>query len=251
MSISNLIKSIKIGLRSKLFVCALTIIAGYSYCFIDNPLARLLSILVFAVSAEAMIVLWGNFFFGNLFEGLKMLFKSENSVSWVDIPEFKKLAKQMGIQLHKKQPFGIKKGLNNAYASYLTNQIILGEELLKKLRKKERLALASHEFTHLKGNHPIKMFYGLLIVFLLTSLSLSLATPPTIVSNLIYAAIFVITFVFISRLTEYTADAGAAKQIGKEPTISLLRKLVPSEQWDRESETHPSIRDRISKLQKM
>ena len=253
MLISRLLKSIKVGLRSKLFVCAATILAGYSYCYAGNPLFKLVAIVILFISAEAMILLWGSFFLGNLIENMKTIFKAGKSISWIEIPEFKELAKQMGVKLHQKRPFGIKQGLNNAYAIPLPlfRQIIFGEDLIQRLGTLERLALASHELTHLKQDHYGKTLMWSILIILLVAISLSFAPAPTIVKNVTCVAAFLITFVFVSHQNEYAADAGASAQVGKEPTISLLQNIVPAEKWRSESETHPSIQDRISKLQKM
>lgn len=255
MSISGLIKSIKVGLRSRLFVCLVTIISGYLYCYLDkyvtNPIFELASILVFLLAALVMVFLLSNYFFSNMIENIKLLSNLKREISWVNIPEFTKLAEQMRVKLHKDRPFGMKKGANNAYTNCFTNQIIFGEKLISRLYNKEGLALACHELTHLKENHFIKAFYSLLIMSLLVSISLSKLAPPDIISNPIYVAAFFITFVFISWQSELAADLRSAKQIGKKPMISLLKKIAPREQWQHESETHPSIRERIYKLEKM
>lgn len=251
MSVSNLIHSIKVGLRSKLFVCAVIIVAGYSYCYAGNPLLVFISISILFVSAEAMVLLWGPLFLGSMIESFKIIFSTRKSILWTEHLKFKKLAEQMGVKLHRKHPFGIIEGINNAYSNNLTQQVIFGKDLLQKLGNSESLALAAHEFTHLKQNHYGKTLMWSLVIVSLVSSSLSIAAPPDIILYLICAAALIITLVFISWRNEYAADAGAAKQVGLKPTISLLQKLAPPEQWQRESETHPSIHNRISRLKKM
>ena len=244
-------KTLKVGLRSKLFIYGVTLLAGYSYWYVDSPILKLAAILVFFVSAGAMVWQCVNFFGRSMVPIIKITYAGRKAVSWVEIPEFRELARQMRVRLHRKRPFGIKKGLNNAYANYLTGQIVFGDDLLQRLGRQECLALAAHELTHLKQNHWVRMFQLLVIVGLIVSLSLSLASGPAIVSNLICAAALMITFVFVNWRNEFAADRGAGIRIGKAATISLLQSIVPANQWQRESETHPSLSDRISKLQKM
>lgn len=251
MSIAGLLKPIKVGLRSKLFICTVTILAAYSYCCTGSAFLKLASISVFFVSAEVMVWQWGNFFARSIVEGVKMHFGARKTVSWIEVPAFKELAKQMGIKLHSKRPFGIRKGFDNAYASHITRQVVFGEELLQRLGSQERLALAAHEFTHLKQNHWFKLFLLSLTVLMLVSWSLSLVGAPAIVMNLTCVAALVITFVFVSWRNEYAADAGASAYAGEDATVSLLKGLRPPDQQRRESETHPSVHDRISKLQRM
>ena len=242
---------IKVGLRSRLLICGITLIAGYSYWYAGDPVLKLIASLVFFVSAGVMVWQFVHYFGKHIVNIVKIMCMGRKAVSWVEISEFNELAKRMGVKLHRKRPFGIRKGLNNAYANCLTGQIIFGEDLLQRLGSQERLALAAHELTHLKQNHWVRMFQLLLIVGLIVTLSLSLTSGPAIVSNLTCAAAQMITFVFVSWWNEFAADKGAGLQAGQAATISLLQGIVPASQWRRETETHPSITGRVSRLQKM
>lgn len=248
MLINVLIRSIKVGLRSRIAVCGITLLAGYCYWYGGNPLVRLTAIMVFVVSVEIMIFLWGSSFAEDLSVSLKMLFTRKKGIHWKDMPEFKKIAEKMGVKLHNKHPFGIMKGLNNAYSIPLTKQIIFGDVLLKKLGKQERLALAAHELTHIKQEHSFRHFPAFVLVVSVISLSLSLSPGPSIVSNLISVAALIIAFVFVNWKSEFDADSGAAIQVGARATTSLLDCIGSTGKKTQESETHPSINSRISRI---
>lgn len=250
-SIDGLLRPIKVGLRSRLFICGVTVLAAYAYCYMGSPIIRLASILVFFVSAEVMVWQWGNFFMRNAVESFKMRFFSKGAISWRDIPEFTELAERMGVRLHRARPFGVMKGLNNAFANPITRQVVFGGQLLQRLQSQERLALGAHEFTHIKEQHFLKMLPWLFVGPMLVGLSLSLTPSPAIIVNLACFAIFVVIFVFASWRNEFAADAGAASQAGQEAAILLLQKLANPDDWERESETHPAIRERICRLGKM
>lgn len=250
VAIEQLLKPIRVSLRSKLIICVFTLITGCSYCFLDNPWLRLALILTFFVSAEAMVWFWGNIFGRNLLDSIKLGLLSNKSIKWSDITEFKILADKMGVKLNKKCPFGIMKDLDNACSNPLYRRVIFGQVLLKKLNEKERLALVAHEFAHLKYQHWANFIFPVLAMYLVV-LVLSLTASPPIVTNLTAVAASILVFVIVSWRNEYAADAGAAKYAGEESMISLLRKLRPVEKWDFETETHPSINARISKLIKM
>ena len=64
----------------------------------------------------------------------------------------------------------------------------------------------------------------------------------------ILCAVWSVTFVYASWENEFSADAGAAKVVGNETVVSLLRELVPAEKQAQESEMHPSVRERVSRL---
>lgn len=250
MSITGLLKPIKAGIRSKLFICGVVLIAGWSYWYTGTAQIKLLAIMIFFVTGEIMVWQWGNFFGRTFIENIKYTFK-KSDISWESphiAPQYIELAKRMKVKLNKKKPFGVIKGLNNAYSNSFKNQVLLGEDLLVNLSKKQRLALVAHELTHLKQNHNSRFVIFGMIAAMLASISLGFSTGPTIINNLMIFAALIITFVFISWKNEYDADKGASYYVNKESTIALLRRIVPRNRWGEESETHPSILARTSKL---
>lgn len=253
MYMTVLLKPIKTGIRSKLFICGVVLIAGWSYWYISTPLIKLLAIFLFIVTIEIMLWQWINFFGDTIIQNMKFTFK-KSDVSWNSryiTPQYSKLAERIGVKLNKKRPFGVIKGLNNAYSNSLKNQVMLGEDLLKNLDKKQRLALVAHELTHLKQNHGSRFTIFSIIIAMLASISLSFSTGPAIISNLMIFATLIIAFVFISWKNEFDADKGAAYYVNRESTISLLRNISPRSGWNEESETHPSINSRVSKLKRL
>jgi len=245
MKIAEVLKPISIGLRSKLFVCAVTICAGYAYGYLEAPIPRFVSLCIFFISAEAMVWLWGNFFGQSVLESLKMMLTTRKMVIWVDNSAFRQLAERMGIRLHKTRPFGVRRELDNAYANPITRQVVLGEKLLGRLTSDEALALLGHELTHIIQNHFLRMMGASVLALVATML---LPIDSDMMRLLIGGAVFMIAFVFVNWGREYAADANAAKYTSAQATISLIEKLVPTDRRSRESEPHPSIDRRISKL---
>ncbi len=181
-----------------------------------------------------------------------MTLKRRKSISWdVEFPELKELAKRMRIRLHKKRPFGVEKGLDNAHIPHFSKQIIFGEKLLQRLENSEFLALAAHELTHLKQHHNCKKLLWIIILCAPISLLLSRTTTPDCIQGLIVIALLMITLIVGSRRYEYKADAGAVLHAGREPTLSLIRKTANSyEKWYRNVALHPSASQRIRKIEK-
>ncbi len=108
MSIGQLLRPIRVGLKSKWFVCLVTITAAYSYYLIPNPYLKLISVLALLAATEAMIFFWGNFFFGNFFESLAQ----RRSISWDDTPlsvTLRSLASKRGTRLHSRRPWVLRK----------------------------------------------------------------------------------------------------------------------------------------------
>jgi len=249
MKIKQMLHAIKVGIRSRLFICLVVIAACYCFSFSHGLNLRLAFGMAVLITSEIMIMLWGNSF-------LKLIvlpFGKRNSISWEDRPEFaifKALAASQDVQLNKKKPFGVRKNFNNAYANPLTRQIIIGDLLIKKLGDGHLVALMGHEMTHIKRNHHLKMMFWTFLVPTLIATPLWIIRSPDIMYQIVFYATFFIVFLLISWHNEYDADLGSAKIAGFKNTIALLRKIVPRRQWRHESETHPSIHNRILKLRK-
>jgi len=208
-----------------------------------------MSLVTLLVAAEVMIIVWGNFFLGNFFKSLTQ----RRHISWDDVPtseSLRKLASERGIKLHRKRPLGIRKDFHNAYAIPWTRQIIVGDALLKELSSNELLALYGHELTHLEQNHSPKLMLWAFYTAMIAAVPLTLLKAPSIVINVVYCAALFLVFSLISRRYERLADAGAAAIAGPEAVISLLKHIVPRNQWRHESETHPSVLRRILLLRK-
>ncbi len=249
MSLKQMLRAIRVGIRSRLFICILVVAAGYSFAFSNNPYLRLVSIIGVLFASEAMIMLWGTAFA----EMIMRPFAKKGSISWQEIPiftKFRALAEAEGVKLNKKRPIGLRKDFDNAYANPLAMQIIVGDKLLDGLDDGPLTALIGHEITHIKRQHHLKMLLWTMAVPSLLTLPLLRAGTPRIVHDVVLYAMFFMIFLFTSWHNEYDADAGAARIAGTKNTIALLRKIVPRRQWRCESETHPSVHSRILKLRK-
>ena len=132
ISVRQLLAPFRVGIRSKLFICLILIISAYSLYFTRNPHIKFASLFAFLVATELMIILWGTFFINTFLQA----FSWKRTISWEEIPmfaKFRKIVLKKGVKLHSKKPFGIQKNLDNAYANYMTKQVIFGEILIKRL----------------------------------------------------------------------------------------------------------------------
>lgn len=249
MSIDRFLRPIKVGLKSRWFMCLTTVVTGYLLYLPVNPYLKLFSVLGFVIGTQLTITFWGNFFLGNFLQS----FAQRKHVSWDDLAmseALKKLATEQGITLHKRRPLGIRRDFDNAFALPWTRQIIVGDALLKRLSSSELLALFGHELTHLKQNHGTKLMWYALYMPMVVTWPLTLLGAPHVVSYVVTFAAFCIIFSMVSRRNERLADEGASVIAGPEAVISLLKHIVPQNRWRGESETHPSILRRIVRLRK-
>lgn len=249
VSKQQLIRAIRIGIRSRLLICLLTIATGYSLYVTHNPYLHGSSGVVFLLASESMIILWGSSFANSFLDS----FAWRKAISWDEVPIFAKfsdVAREQGVKLNSNRPFGVRKDYDNAYAILLTKQVIIGDLLLQRLSDQELLALLGHELTHIKQNHMVRTVLWTMFVPALVVLPLCFTVAPSMVRELVYCAAFFITFLFVSWHNEYSADAGAAAIAGPDATSYLLQHVVPKEHWRRESETHPSVVNRVLKLKR-
>jgi Zn-dependent protease with chaperone function len=178
---------------------------------------------------------------------------SRNYASSYEIPDYESMqefVERMRFKLDKKHPFVLKIGLDNAYYDHRKGRIVLGDVLAKRLETQERMALIGHELTHAKRGHLFKQIVFLpLISFVITAFLLR--REPDWIFCAVCTALFLVLFPYVSRRFEYEADAGAAHETSPAVTISLLKKTEVEERWGYESVTHPSIRSRIGRIEKL
>ncbi len=245
----QLLRPIAVGVRSKWFICLLTIASAYSSYLIHNPYLKLLSLATLLIATEIMIFVCGTPFLNNIFKSVT----ERKRISWdnVELTEsLKKLAYRQGVKLHKKKPLGIRKDLRNAYAIPWTRQVVVGEPLLKERSDGELLALLGHELTHIQQNHWVNVMLWVSYACMFTVMPLSPLKAPSVVVNIVYAATFFLVFSLISRRNERLADVGAATIAGPQALISLLKHITPRNQWMVDSDTHPSTLRRIVYISK-
>ena len=163
----------------------------------------------------------------------------------------------------------------NAYFAGLgkNKRVVLFDTLLKKLNKKEILAVLGHELGHFKHKDILKniavvgiMLFVLFFIFgnLPGSLFKELMIPKTGANIIILALLFsdLIFFILqpfvnlISRHNEFVADETGAKLVDKKALASALKKLVSeNKHFPKVSEiysfiyySHPPILERLEKL---
>lgn len=172
------------------------------------------------------------------------------------------LATQAGVKV--KEIFILsspKEPLINAFAVAGGN-VMLSEDLVSRLSRREVDAIVAHELGHLKHKHPIFLVTGLMLavavsIFIGSFIKLSgpLAGAQGIVRPVVLLVCFMGYF-YLSRRFEFTADAEAV-ELTKDPQamITALKEitrhnLMPLE-WNQFGEkllTHPSTRKRAEAI---
>ena len=228
-------------------LCLITVSSGYIYTYTNSIIGKHISIVFLCLS----VAIWAYLSIRQFVRMIKIRVSKKYASSY-EIPDYEnmqKLVEKMGVKLDKKHPFVLKVGLDNAYYDLWNNRIALGDVLLKKLESQECMALVSHELTHLKKGHLVKLFVLVWIALIITIILLH--REMDLVFCAVWIAFFLMLLPYVKRRFECEADAGAADETSPEAYISLLKKTEVEERWGCETVTHPSIQSRINRIEKL
>ena len=135
----------------------------------------------------------------------------------------------------------------------INGRVILGQTVAEGFDREARRGILAHEFAHLKANHPMKSAVVLILTFVPVLFVISFLQLPGLVNLLLVFSIYGLILPIVSWRFEYEADAIAATFVGSQPVIKGLGKLAEAKNADvrRDTYSHPSISNRISRLQKL
>jgi Zn-dependent protease with chaperone function len=168
------------------------------------------------------------------------------------IEELSNLAKTIGVCLEGEDALKVAPQWVNAGAT-IEGKIILGQIIADEFDRESRRGILAHELAHLKAKHSMRGFAILFLASIPVLLFISLLHLPGIVNLLLMFSAYGLILPKVSWRFEYEADAIAATFVGIHPVIKGLRKLAVAKHTDftRDTCSHPSISNRISRLQKV
>ena len=195
-----------------------------------------------------------------LYPSFKFAIQYRKSVTHPAPDQFRDLASRMGRKLTEIKIITSEK--KNAFAT--SGGIAFTSQLLKELDKNEIMAVTAHELAHKKGHH---IFYKALLMIALLFVNIlvwSRFTVPILFSRALTQSILLplmmdtalIAFVIIELIPvswymEMKADEAAARFVGKSYIQSALLKLSKPEEAKINSESHPSVEERIKHIEKL
>jgi hypothetical protein len=168
------------------------------------------------------------------------------------IEELSNLAKTIGVCLEGEDVLKVAPQWVNAGAT-IEGKIILGQIVADEFDKEARRGILAHELAHLKAKHSMRSFVILFLASIPTLIFISLLRLPGIVNLLLVFSAYGLILPMVSWCFEYEADAIAATFVGINPVIKGLTKLAEARHTDlrRDTYSHPSISNRISRLQEV
>jgi len=253
--LSELWRFFKANFSKRLAIYTIVVMSLTFFGSIPSLFVKLLLFPVFTVAAGLFLVIFGRLF---LLPGVQQILAYRKS-QIIEIPdEIVFLSNHIGVKIEK---IRIAEGLRNAYV--IGGAIVLGKKLLEELNLAEILAVIAHELAHKKGKHLLLRFLIMIPFVSLAMYSWSRLYSPifftksftqivlTIMVNIGLLAFMLVTMIVPNWILEFKADETAAKFVGKENMKSALLKLVNKENYEEPSETHPSVAERVKRLDKL
>ena len=168
------------------------------------------------------------------------------------IEELFNLAKVMGVHLKGEDILKVAPQWINAGAT-IDGKVILGQTVAEEFDGEARKGILAHELAHLKANHPLKSAGVLLLTSIPILFLISFLHLPSLVNLLVVFSVYGLILPMVSWRFEYEADAIATTFVGRQPVIKGLGRLAEAKHTNvgRDTYSHPSISNRISRLQKI
>jgi len=245
----NFIKSFK----KRFVLYCFVVLSGSIFGSFPSLLVKLCALSVFVVSSVFFLPIAVSQFAS----AIKQLTMHKSGIQ-VSIPlEIANLANKAGVTIKELR---IVKA-NIAYV--IGKSLVLGIELVDKLDRNELLAVVAHELGHIKRRHLLIKIAFLILFWIILMLSWSSFSSPiflnetvtqiilTVVLNIMEFAFLLVVFIPINWLIEFDADKFAAKLVGKEHIKSALLKIVDADEVEEPSETHPSVAERVNRIDKL
>ncbi|MCD6391087.1 MAG: M48 family metalloprotease [Dehalococcoidia bacterium] len=177
---------------------------------------------------------------------------ARRTYSFALVEELSNLAKVMGVRLKGEDILKMVPQWLNAGAT-IDGKIILGQAVADEFDRETRKGILARELAHLKAKHSMKNAIVLFLTLIPVLLLISFLHLPGLVNLLLVFSAYGLILPMVSWRFEYEADAIAATFVGINPVIKGLRKLAEAKCADvrRDTYSHPSISNRISRLQKI
>lgn len=253
--LGELCRLLKANFKKRLAIYSLVVMSLTFFGTIPILSLKLALFSIFMIVAVLFLVIFGQLF---LHPGIQRILAYMKGLS-IPLPdEIAHLAKHMDVKVAKLR---IVEGLCNAYV--IGGSVVLGRKLLEKLNLAEILGVTAHEFAHKKGKH-IPLRIGIIIPFWAFAMYCwsKLYSPIfftesftqmllIVMVNIGLLAFLLVAMIVPNWMLEFKADESAAKFVGKASIRSALLGLVKKEHYEEPSETHPSIAERVKRIDKL
>lgn len=166
--------------------------------------------------------------------------------------EIRELAKKMGIKQKIDVYVTENPNITSAFTNMLTCRIGIPSSWITQFPSTERLVIIAHELGHIKTRRIFfAEFLGAVAVVMAFTYVFLMEYTIQFFGQITQMALGMILLSYLSRRNEFRADKEAAKAVSPEALISVFEQLATNIKRDDGSETHPSFKARIKRLQKL
>jgi Zn-dependent protease with chaperone function len=155
----------------------------------------------------------------------------------------REIADRMGVKMDK---IGVMDELDNAVSLPAFKTIIIGRPLYDRLTETDLESVFAHELAHIKEKHNLVLLIAVPVIFSQLVLWFTLPVQMFAIAGLAFSRIAFIPF---NWLAEIRADQVGARYVGNDSMIHALQS-IDGKRMDEHSESHPSLRRRIRRLEK-
>jgi len=231
---------LKIGFKFRLCVFSIVYLGICFFGMAPTPFLKSLFLLITLPFVGVMACITATDTINKFTDILKMQFKKGAKIPIPD--EVQALADAMKVKIKEVK---VVPGMLNA-AVFPNGKVVIGDQILTCLDKKEFLAVFAHEFSHLKRGHHVKRILALLCLLSFSTM-VFFNVPGLFQAYAILAFVSIVTIPINWRF-EFDADADGKKFVGAGYMASTLQKISAGKNLNEASETHPPISKRIERL---
>ena len=251
--LNELLSFIKLSFRKRLALYDVVVLSFTLFGRFPNLLVKYVAFAVFVGASVVCLPIFASQFVSYL----RLVLAHRNRVKIEVSREIAALARQMKVQIKE---LGFVKGCT---AYVWGKSLVLGIDLLKRITFDQRQAVVAHELAHIKHRHVIwriVLTVPLLAIPYYCWLELTspifLTGPITFIVLNVMATVAMLAYVKVimvpgNWVLEARADKTAAEFIGKEHIRSALLSLADKEKREIPSETHPSISERVRRIEEL
>jgi len=159
------------------------------------------------------------------------------------------ILKRSGVKA-RRHTLRLVKGMDNAFTNVFSRTVSYGDLLYNRQTREERQVTMAHEVGHITSPFLTIRSAGLFGAAMLMMLLVTPVVHDSFMTDVILMSVMYLIIVPLHWDAEYAADQHACKLYGPERVIATLERLVPSDKFGLDSDSHPSINRRIRRIRK-
>ena len=227
--------SLRVVSFSGLMLVAFSYAFGWSFGILTGLILWLLGMPACVYGCVGLLV--------EMAKSIRMIIRSRKE----PVPEIANvLAGKFDISPPKNMRVSLGRNINAAVSG---STLYITEGLESRLDTVSAEGVVAHEMAHMAQDQDWKFLIGMFSpMFIFVFIMMFFGEPGWFISVGAMLTILPVVIPPICRSREYDADLQASKIVGIDKMVSGLRWGIDRRNWDRDTETHPSLKRRLARL---